>query len=464
MRQLSRRTFLSAAAGTACSFGVLRHGRSASRPNVLFIAIDDLNHWIGSLGRHPQAKTPHLDALAARGVNFTNAYCAAPVCNASRAALMSGLRPHQTGVYENNNDWRTVVPVEQPLTAAFRRAGYSVRGTGKIYHESYARRPEWDEYLGPGDLPNDARNKAQGGIGGIRFAPLDCRDEDLRDYAFADWTIQRLGQPQRQPFFLACGFQIPHMTWAVPRKWFDLFPLSGIQLPPWKADDLDDVPPAGRRMAKPDGDHAKILESGRWKEAVQAYLACIAYTDLNIGRLIAALDASPHRDNTLVCLWSDHGWHLGEKSHWRKFALWEEATRSPHLWVVPGVTRPGGTCAQPVDFMGIYPTLCDLCDLPTPEHVTAPSLRPLLERPLRPWDRPALTTYLYRNHAIRTAQWRYIRYANGDEELYDELTDPLEYTNLAPRPEHAATKAALAQHLPTTDAADIGGKAGAGKE
>jgi arylsulfatase A-like enzyme len=226
-----------------------------------------------------------------------------------------------------------------------------------------------------------------------------------------------------------------------------MFPLDKIELPPVQANDLADVPAAGIKMARPQGDHAAMLKSGRWKEAVQAYLAAIAYTDMNIGRVLEALDQSPYRDNTIIVFWGDHGWHLGEKEHWRKFALWEEATRAPFIWVAPGVTKPG-VCNRTVDFMSIYPTLCDLCGLSTPKHVEGVSIKSLLADPKAAWDRPALTTHGYQNHAIRTEKWRYIRYADGSEELYDEAKDPYEWTNLAGKPEFGSVKADLARHLP----------------
>jgi arylsulfatase A-like enzyme len=426
-----------------------------AKPNVLFIAVDDLRDWVGYLGHNPQAITPNIDKLAARGVYFTRSYCAAPVCNPSRAALMSGKRPNTTGVYENMNDWRTVIPEPETLTAQFRKAGYFVCGSGKIYHEAYPRRSDWDDYLkNPGGNPEPKGNNT--GVGGIKFAPLDCADSDLNDWKITEYAIQQLGKKHDKPFFLACGIHKPHMPWNVPRKYYDMHPLADIKLPPYLANDLDDIPPAGIKMAKPEGDHKNILQSGRWKEAIQGYLAAGTYCDMLIGRLMDAFDKSAYRDNTIIVFWCDHGWHLGEKHHWRKFALWEEATRSPLIWVVPGLTKPGSRCDRTVDFMTIYPTLCDLCGLPIPKHVEGPSIRALLADPKAAWDHPAVTTYKYRNHAVRTEGWRYIRYDKGDEELYDEAKDPNEWTNLAQKPEHAAKKAELAKFLPQTDHPDIG--------
>jgi arylsulfatase A-like enzyme len=208
-------------------------------------------------------------------------------------------------------------------------------------------------------------------------------------------------------------------------------------------------------MARPEGDHRQIVESGRWKEAVQAYLAAISYADAMIGRLVDALDGSAYRENTIVVLWGDHGWHLGEKEHWRKFALWEEATRAPLIWVVPGVTQPGGVCERTVDFMTIYPTLAELCGIPIPSHVEGQSIRRLLADPQAAWNHPAMTTHGPGNHAVRSEGWRYIRYLDGGEELYDESADPYEWTNLAARPESAAKKSELAAHLPVKNAVRV---------
>jgi len=432
----------------------------ADRPNILFIAADDLNHWVGYLGRNPQTKTPNIDRLAQRGVRFTRSYCAAPVCNPSRAALMSGLRPWTSGVYHNEADWRTAIPPEKCLPATFRAAGYYVAGAGKIYHGGFDRKTEWDDYL-----PKEGRDpqpQGDGGVGGIRFAPLDCDDSDLADHRIVDYGIEELAKKHEKPFLLTVGLHKPHMPWNVPRKYYDMHPLDQIELPPHRDDDLADLPPAGVRMARPEGDHAKMVASGRWKEAVQGYLAAVSYCDAEIGRLLSALDASAYRDNTIIVFWGDHGWHLGEKQHWRKFALWEEAARAPLLWVVPGVTRAGAVCERTVDFMSIYPTLCDLAGVPIPAHVEGKSIKPLLAEPSSAWNAPAVTTYLFNNHSVRTEGWRYIRYANGDEELYDEAADPLEYANLAGKSEHVAMKAELAKWLPAKNAADISGKPGAG--
>jgi iduronate 2-sulfatase len=438
--------------------------RLPARPNVLFIAIDDLRDWVGYLGKNAQVKTPNLDRLAARGLCFTQSYCAAPVCNASRAALLSGLRPSTTGVYENSVDWRKVIPTEATtLPLHFKNNGYYVCGAGKIYHDSYRRPSDWHDYLGDNKLEEDAMferakkgnftsDAPNDGVDGIKFKPLNCDDADMIDYWSVSYCLKQLNKPHDKPLFVACGLHKPHMPWDVPKKYYDMYPLKDIQLPKVLENDLADVPPAGVRMARPEGDHAAIIKAGRWKDAVQGYLATITFADAMVGRLIEGFDKSPYKDNTLVVLWSDHGWHLGEKEHWRKFALWEEATRSPLIWIVPGLTKPGSICNRSVDFMHIYPTLCDLCGLPTPKHVQGESIRWLLEKPDAPCSKPALITYKYKNHAVRNDQWRYIRYENGDEELYHNAEDPFEWTNLAKQSQYDPMKAELSKWLPTVDA------------
>lgn len=443
---------------TTCLFlsAAVQAEEKPSKPNVLFIAIDDLNHWVGHLARNPQTKTPRMDALAARGVTFTRAYCAAPVCNPSRAALMSGMRPCTTGVYDNGQDWKPVIDKEQTLTTQFLDAGYNVFGAGKIYHGSAHREGEWTDYFGGGSGKLQRHPDAKDdGVGGIAFAPLANGDEDMPDYHVVSYGLEKLQAKHDKPFFLAIGLVKPHMPWSVPQKYYDMFPLDKIELPPYREDDLNDVPKGGLAMAKASGDHAAILQSGRWKEAVQAYLAAIAFCDAMVGRLIDGLEQSAYRDNTVVVLWGDHGWHLGEKHHWRKFALWEEATRAPFIWIAPGVTKPGGVSDRTVDFMSIYPTLCDLAGVPIPAHVEGTSIRKLLADPQAEWNAPALTTFHRNNHGLRTERWRYIRYADGGEELYDHDDDPFEWTNLAAKSEFAAVKAELIKQLPTTNVEEL---------
>ncbi len=426
----------------------------SKKPNVLFIAVDDLNDWIGCLGGHPQARTPNIDALAACGVNFAKAYCASPVCNPSRSALMSGLRSSTSGVYNNGIDRRTTICNDVlPLNSHFQKNGYFIAGAGKIYHGDGDQFGAWDDYAKAGKQSGDfPPGKGENdGVGGIRFAPIDETDEETHDYATVTYCIDQLNKKHDKPLFLACGLHKPHMAWNVPRKYYDMFPLASIQLPVVLESDLQDIPQAGINMAKPDGDHAEMLKSGRWKEAVRGYLAAGAYCDAMVGRLMEAFDKSPNRENTIIVFWGDHGWHLGEKQHWRKFTLWEEATRAPLFYCVPGVTKPNSVSQRTVDFMNIYPTLCELCGLERPKHVEGESVVSLLKNPSATWDHAALTTHGYKNHGVRTEKWRYIQYHDGSEELYDEVNDPMEWKNLANDPKFTSVKAELAKWLPKTN-------------
>lgn len=453
--------------GIALFGGVCR----AARPNVLFIAVDDLNDWIGALGGHPQASTPNIDKLLSRGVLFTHAYCAAPACNPSRAALMTGIRPSTSGVYLNSHPWRKSLPNAVTLPQNFMKAGYTAMGSGKIYHGSFPDPPSWDEYF-PSKTkqkPNDPLppNRPINGIpktAHFDWGPVDASDADMGDAQVADWVIGQLKKEHAKPFFLACGMYRPHLPWFVPRKYFDKFPLEDIRLPKTLADDLEDVPPAGVKMARPQGDHAKVVKHNQWKHAVQGYLASIAFTDAQLGRVLEAFDRSPHAKNTIIVFWTDHGWHLGEKHHWRKFALWEEATRTPLMIAAPGVTQPNSRCEHPVSLLDIYPTLIDLCALPDNNRLEGVTLRLLLEEPeTKNWDRPALTTHGRNNHALRSLRYRYIRYADGGEELYDHTTDPHEWKNLAADPTLAKIKQKFIEQLPKTNVPEPK-RAGKGKQ
>ncbi len=421
------------------------------RPDVLFIAVDDLNHWVGYTGRNEQSKTPNIDRLSAMGVSFTNAHCAAPACNPSRAALMSGMRPNSTACYTNGDLWTKFIPPGLTMNHIFKDAGYYVAAMGKLMHSSAngpARKSAWNEYP---KLPVPSNGGADKYHAYFEPLPLDLKDEDLGDWHTVDFCIDQLNREHDQPLFLVCGLIKPHLPWAVPRKYYDMFPLDSVKLPPHIEGDLDDIPKAGVRMAKPDGDHARFLKTDRWRSAVQSYLATIAYVDMNLGRLLDGLKNSPRHDNTIVVLWGDHGWHLGEKQHWRKFALWEEATRAPLIWYAPGVTQPGTICDAPVDFMSIYPTLCELTGVATPDHVEGRSIKTLLANPEADWKGHALCTHGYKNHAVRTDRWRYIQYADGSEELYDHVHDPYEWKNLAGDEAHVATKQKLAALLPSVN-------------
>ncbi|MFH1719377.1 MAG: sulfatase [Planctomycetota bacterium] len=469
---VNRRDFLRLTAAGATTF-VLSGCNSASEhsdsksgehPNVLFVAIDDLNDWIGCLGGHPDVKTPNLDRLAERGVLFTNAHCSAPACNPSRASLMTGILPSTSGVYHNPNPWRESPVLKGAVTIPqhFMANGYSAVGGGKIYHGGFPDPPSWQDYF-----PSQQKNKpddpmpANPPLNGIPntshfdWGPVDVPDEEMGDRQVAAWAAEQLGQQHDKPFFIACGFFRPHLPWYVPTKYFDMYPKDRVTLPNVNDNDLDDVPPIGRKMAKPEGDHKKVIEHNQWRKAVQGYLASISFTDTCVGRVIDALDNSNYADNTVVILWSDHGWHLGEKLHWRKFSLWEEATHNVLMVVAPGVTEPGQHCSRPVSMLDIYPTLIDLCGLSDKSGLEGRSLLPLLKDPEAKWDRPALTTHGRTNHSLRSERFRYIRYSDGTEELYDHRNDVMEWNNLATDPEYDEVKNQFAKWLPKTNAPEV---------
>ena len=464
-QKMNRREFIRvAAAGTMAMglprFAFYREG-AEDKPNVLFIAIDDMNDWVGCLGGHPDVETPNLDRLADRGVVFTNAFCSAPACNPSRASLLTGILPSTSGVYHNNQPWRPALPDAVTLPQHFMAHGYRAVGGGKIFHGAYPDPPSWHEYF-----PSQTRNKPgdpmppNRPLNGIPetahfdWGPVDVPDEEMGDWKVADWAIGELGKRHDKPFFLGVGIFRPHLPWYVPQKYFDMYPPDRITLPNVKEDDLDDVPPIGKKIARPGGDHKKVIEYGQWRKAVSAYLASISFADACVGRVIDALDRSPYADNTVIVLWSDHGWHLGEKLHWRKFALWEEATHNVMMIAAPGVTKPGDRCTRTVTLLDIYPTLVDLCGLSYKSELEGRSLLPLLENPNAEWKRPALTTHGRNNHSIRSEKWRYIHYSDGKEELYDREADDLEWFNLAGKPEYAEIKKELSRWLPKVNAPD----------
>jgi arylsulfatase A-like enzyme len=437
------------------------------------IAADDWNDWIGALGGHPQVKTPNVDRLAARGVLFTDAHTASPLCNPSRTALFTGRRPSTSGVYANDQVWRTAMPDVITLPQHFRANGYTAHGGGKLYHHGrgYNDPPSWDDYYfwnpqarangwheGYSFPPDPEPKRPVTPMPSVSWpnfdwAPMDIPEESMPDYRVASWAGDFLRRTHDKPFFLAAGMFRPHIPWFVPRKYFELYPLDSVILPPVKEDDLADLPPIARQWAlNQHSRHDLLVSTGNWKKAVQAYLACITFSDAMIGRILDALEAGPHANNTIVVFWSDHGYHLGEKWHWHKQALWHRATHVPLIFSAPWVTKPGSRCDRPVSLIDMYPTLTELAGLGSRPGLDGTSLVPLLREPGRVWDRPALITYFRGNHAIRSERWSYIRYHEGSEELYDRRQDPQEWVNLADSPALATVKQDLTRWLPTQDA------------
>ena len=270
----------------------------------------------------------------------------------------------------------------------------------------------------------------------------------MNDTRQADFAIQQLQKKHTKPFFIACGMFHPHMPWYVPQKYLDMYPLEDITIPEFDKNDLDDVPLLGQAFSNVKTVD-KILEHDQHKQAIQGYLASTSFADAQLGRVLDALEKSPYKDNTIVVMWSDHGFHLGEKMHWQKGTLWEEATNSLLMFRVPGVTPPGGECASFVSLLDIYPTLVELCGLPEPDHLDGQSLLALLENPNAKRRTHAITAY-DGQIAVRTADYRYIRYNDGTDELYDRTKDPHEWTNQSKNPEYAAIKKKLNALLPAT--------------
>lgn len=430
----------------------------APPPNVLMISIDDLNDWIGCMSGHPNAKTPNIDRLAARGIVFDSAHCAAPICGPSRASIMSGLAPSTTGIYAHIHDADLAASAAGDsvfLSNWFVNHGYWTMGRGKIFHNN-APEGAFHELVGREKPPFGPRPETHFHWKQKRtstdWGPYPARDEEMPDFQTATWASERLRRSYEQPFFLAVGFVRPHVPWYVPQPWFDLHPIESIALPPYQSGDQDDVPPIARRIMElpqmPTTEWA--IENGQWENIVQGYLASVSFVDHCVGMVLDALDRSGHAENTVVLLWSDHGYHLGEKNRFAKQSLWERATRVPLIIASPGF-QGGLHSPRTVSLLDIYPTLLDLCRLPPNEKNEGVSLVPLMRDPLLRWERPAITTYGERNHAVRTERYRYIRYEDGSEELYDLQKDPHEWTNLADHPEVEEVKKTLRKVLPKTN-------------
>jgi len=415
-------------------------------PNILFLPVDDLNTWLSYTGKNPQSKTPNFDRLAAMGLAFTNAHAASTICNPSRAATWSGIRPSTSGCYDNKDEpWTRFIAEGLNLNAHFKDNGWYAAARGKTYHSSKSGLhkadekktvypSEWHEYPKSEKKPDPVPNHLAGFTQPFENA-RNYKDDHDPDWHTASYCIDQIRKFEERdgPTFLACGLIKPHLPFAVPQKYYDMYPTWEIELPPSPEDDLDDVPTMGWDMARPDKEDKNVTRLGRRRDAVQGYLASIRYADMNLGRILDAYEALPQseRDNTIVALFSDHGFHLGEKRHYKKGTLWEEASEVPFIWVVPGVTSPGSVCRRAVDLMSIYPTLCDLAGLDVPSHVEGANIRRLLENPDATWDGKAVSTMGYENHAVIDERYRYIRYQDGSEELYDHSKDPYEHTNRA---------------------------------
>jgi len=494
MDNINRRTFLRriAESALAASFGSAMATHSAdqvkniSSPNILFIAIDDLNDWVGCYKGHPQVQTPFIDSLAKRGTIFTEAHCPAPVCGPSRAAIMSGMATVRNGVYSNNASYPKRLPDAESMPEYLRRHGYRTLGAGKLFHGGN-KYPEgaFDDYAPKAEKPYPSEAllsskqtpvyEFQYGdkiikfpLNGMRadrvwrdkhsfdWGPLDLPDHEFLDAKTVAWAIKRLKKPLDKPLFLGVGFHLPHQPLYAPKRFHDLYPPDTIVLPPVKKGDLDDLSEAGKDYAlipATAGKHASVVKHKQWKNAVSSYLATVSFVDHLIGRLLVALDSSPLKNNTWIVLWSDHGYHLGEKEHWGKATGWYRATRVPLMIIPPKAYsgngfKPGSHCDLPVNLLDLFPTITEIAGLPRKEGLDGNSLLPLLKNPKAKWAKHTVTTFGRGNHAITTERWRYIQYFDGTSELYDRRQDPNEWTNLAGNPEYRKQVERMQKHVP----------------
>jgi arylsulfatase A-like enzyme len=422
--------------------------------NVLFIAIDDLNDYVSVLQDYPGVKTPNLDKFSKKSVVFKHAYCSAPVCNPSRLSLLTGKSPINTGLYELLNSYKNseVASKAALLPELFKQNGYTTMWSGKIFHTgsiTEATRPGknrldsiWDDQKGHdgGYGPMTTENNVSNDIAKPvwwDYQEWTGPDEDFPDVQNSDITIERLQQDYDKPFFMALGFYRPHDPWTVPKRFFDMYPLDSVKLPLVFEDDLDDLPEVGKEMAN----HPLLLEDLKnikhWRPSVRAYLSAITFMDYNLGRVLFALENSSYYKNTIVVLWSDNGFHLGEKHHFAKQALWEQTTKVLLMIHVPGMTEKSGSRNQTVSLLDIYPTLVELCNLSQPsQELDGISLVPIIKDKDFYREQPAITYYRYGSVSIRTKEWRYIRYYDGSDELYNEIEDPYEHNNLAGNPDY----------------------------
>jgi choline-sulfatase len=443
---------------------------AATHPNVLFIAIDDLNDWVGCLGGHPQAQTPNMDRLAAHGTLFRNAHCQAPLCNPSRASLLTGLRPSTTGIYGLAPGIRDVARTRDCVTLPqyFAQHGYFTAGFGKVFHDgSIPERLHTNEFNVWGPAPGMPLPPAKFVNTPDKMRAVDWGVYPPDDHQQADWQIadaaiaQMKSLPRQKPFFLAVGFRLPHVPCFASQQWFDRFPAEDqITLPPVKENDRDDVPEFAWYLhwKLPEPRLCWLRKAGQWRALVRAYLASTTFMDSQIGRVLDALDATGRRDNTIIVLWSDNAWHLGEKAITGKNSLWDRSTHVPLIFAGPGAGQ-GAKCSQPAELLDMYPTLVELCGLPARKDLEGHSLVPQLKDPGAPRSWPAITSHNQGNDTVRTEHWRYIRYADGSEELYDYPNDPNEWTNLVADAKFAATREELARWLPKSPAPPAPGSA-----
>jgi arylsulfatase A-like enzyme len=420
-----------------------QEANASARLNIVMIAIDDLNDWVEPLGGHPGVKTPVMNRLAQRGITFTNAHCQAPLCNPSRTSIMTGRRPTSTGIY-GLKPWIRDVPKLADLVTMpqyFRQHGYRTLIGGKIFHGRYGNNPnskrECDVWGPPASVGAVPKQKLIPPTPGGNHKLMDWgtfphRDEDKGDWKVASWAVNEIQKmPANKPFFLSVGFFLPHVPCYATQKWFDLYPDRQLTMPPILDGDRDDTPDASWYIhwQLPEPRTSWLRQVGQLRSLTRSYLACVSFVDSQVGRVLDAVEQSSFADNTLVVLWSDHGYHMGEKAISGKNSLWHQSTRVPLIFAGPGIPSQQ-RCDQPAELLDIYPTLVDLIGLPPKSDLEGLSLAPQIRDGTAVRERPAICTHNRGNHSVCDSRWRYIRYAEGSEELYDLSTDPEEHKNL----------------------------------
>ncbi len=436
-------------------------------PNIIMIAIDDLNDWVGCFGGHPQVKTPNIDKFAKSGLTMYKAYAPSTVCCPSRTAILTGKHATNTGVYGNSQNIQEAPKAMnvETLPEYFGNRGYYTLSTGKIFHLNggdYTRYfKERVETGGKGGVLWSEKPQVEGiKSGGTDFTwgATTAKAEEMKDFQAAKWATEQLKRDfDGKPFFLSLGISKPHLPWFVPQRFYDMYPLDQIVPVEIFRDDLDDIKDSkGKQLFEADNRFLLADKTGKHKQAQQAYLACVSYVDYCLGQLFDALEKSKYADNTIVMLWGDHGWHLSEKMKYGKTDLWEESCRVPFIVKVPGLTPKGVKCDGVVNLIDIYPTLLELCGLPANKENDGRSFAKLLANPAQEWKVPTLTTYQYKNHSLTDGRYRYTWYGGkgkgdgaGGEELYDHSVDPLEHTNLASNAKYKSIIEGMKKYLPT---------------
>ncbi len=428
------------------------HPAAATGKNVVMIAVDDMNAFATMKSLYGGTlSTPNIDRLMAMGTTFENAFATTALCNPSRTSILSGQLPPTSKVFSNAETWFSKVDPNDTVFAPFKNAGYFNAGVGKIFHQITPQiaRELFSEYDFNTHSPRVTYPNDPFGI-----APFTGDESTMTDDKSAAFAQQFIGNyTGTSPFFLSVGFHKPHTQWHVPQQYYDLYPKDQIVLPAHLNNDRADLPQWAL-------DHfsttlnSEVRAAGEWKDLLQAYFAAISYVDAQIGKVLDAIASSPYADNTAIVLWSDHGYHLGDKDYWHKFTLWDEAGRAPLIVADPGVTTPGSVVSHTVSMMDIYSTLLDIAGLSPSGHQDSQSLMPLLQNPDADWNEPAYT-FMYGSWSVRTDHYRYIHYEDGSEELYDIRSDPHDFNNLASNPAYLSVKTHLL-HTGTAYLADHG--------